>query len=309
MQNELDAATRALFNTAYRTGRDLGRKFEASDMTPSLRQAARAYAASYQGDLAWGIEMRDRVIGGLGAFLTDGQAKGMLNILMADARRAMAQRAPKAAEAPESASAPRRETPIGTFTVVGIDAEHITIRLQRPTDKVKLAEGVVYAKYLAGADNDVDFAYFATVVKGQIRARGFERQVAALKVVLGADNGSLGKMGLAYALASSNCWRCGRTLTVPASIHSGMGPDCAAKVGAEYSEPEAPAAPEASEATAEQPAPAPQATRNTADVVDQIYRDENRAARAAYEALVREEGESNQSWFNRRYEALMGHTH
>src|SRR5262249_36303779 len=36
-----------------------------------------------------------------------------------------------------------------------------------------------------------------------------------------------------------------RTLTVPASIHSGMGPDCAARVGAMYSEPEAPQAPEA----------------------------------------------------------------
>ena len=35
--------------------------------------------------------------------------------------------------------------------------------------------------------------------------------------------------GLAYALASSRCCRCNRTLTVPASIHNGMGPECASR--------------------------------------------------------------------------------
>jgi hypothetical protein len=38
--------------------------------------------------------------------------------------------------------------------------------------------------------------------------------------------------GEAYALESGRCWRCGRRLTVPASIHRGLGPECAKKVGA-----------------------------------------------------------------------------
>jgi hypothetical protein len=35
--------------------------------------------------------------------------------------------------------------------------------------------------------------------------------------------------GMAYAMNEGRCCRCGRELTVPASIHAGMGPDCAEK--------------------------------------------------------------------------------
>jgi len=35
--------------------------------------------------------------------------------------------------------------------------------------------------------------------------------------------------GLAYALKENRCFRCGKELTVPASIHKGMGPECAKK--------------------------------------------------------------------------------
>lgn len=35
--------------------------------------------------------------------------------------------------------------------------------------------------------------------------------------------------GLAYAMKENCCYRCGRELTVPASIHKGMGPECAKK--------------------------------------------------------------------------------
>lgn len=33
--------------------------------------------------------------------------------------------------------------------------------------------------------------------------------------------------GLAYAMKENRCCRCGKELTVPASIHKGMGPECA----------------------------------------------------------------------------------
>lgn len=35
--------------------------------------------------------------------------------------------------------------------------------------------------------------------------------------------------GLAYAMKENRCCRCGKELTVPASIHKGLGPDCAGK--------------------------------------------------------------------------------
>jgi hypothetical protein len=37
--------------------------------------------------------------------------------------------------------------------------------------------------------------------------------------------------GLAYAMKEGRCSRCGTELTVPASIHNGLGPDCAKKSG------------------------------------------------------------------------------
>jgi hypothetical protein len=225
-----DPTARDLFNAAYKTSVALGRKFEVTDLTPALRQAARAYAASYAGDFEFMVEMRARVIGGVGAFLTDGQSKSVLNCLAADARRRLAARAPKPA-----ADAPAVTVPLGTFTVVALDGTRTTIRLQEP----KAKDGRVFASFLRGADNDADYQYFATLrggVMGGIEG-SFAVQRQAVRAIL-APTADLRAMGLAYSLESSNCWRCGRTLTVPASIHSGLGPDCADKLGAAYGEPQ-----------------------------------------------------------------------
>ncbi len=45
--------------------------------------------------------------------------------------------------------------------------------------------------------------------------------------------------GHAYALQSGRCWKCNKKLTVPDSIHNGLGPDCFEKVGAIRAELEA----------------------------------------------------------------------
>ena len=84
------AEQRNVFNAVYLVGKHLDRKFETSDLTPELRQAARMYAAT--------LRRRLRVHGrharpghrGNGAFLSDGQSKGILNCLMADAKRRIA---------------------------------------------------------------------------------------------------------------------------------------------------------------------------------------------------------------------------
>ena len=95
-QTDMTAEMRTVFNVAYKIGKQLDRKFEVSDLTPELRQAARMYAASYEGDFEYLIDMRDRLIAANGAFLSDGQSKGVLNCLMADAKTA-ARRPPDAA--------------------------------------------------------------------------------------------------------------------------------------------------------------------------------------------------------------------
>jgi hypothetical protein len=246
MQNEL--STRDLLNAAYKIGVALGRKFEASDMTPALRQAARSYAANYAGDFEYMVEMRLRVLGGTGAFLSDGQSKGVLNVLMADARKRLQGKAPATAQAAPAAAI---EVPLGTFTVVALDGSRTTIKLA----EAKAKDGRIFASYLMGADNDVDFQWFSTLRDGRPSGSPakFPVQYRALQAIL-SPTADLAAMGLAYSLQSSNCWRCNRTLTVPASIHSGLGPDCAAKVGAMYGE--RPIAAEEAASAASQPAPA-----------------------------------------------------
>ncbi|MDE1971441.1 MAG: hypothetical protein KGI50_07750, partial [Patescibacteria group bacterium] len=52
-----------------------------------------------------------------------------------------------------------------------------------------------------------------------------KRITAAVQRILDDPQGT----GLAYALKETKCCRCGRDLTVPASIHAGLGPGCARK--------------------------------------------------------------------------------
>jgi hypothetical protein len=85
---------RAVFNAAYRIGAALGRKFEASDLTVELRQAAHLYASVYEGDFLYMLNLRDQVNGGVMLF-SDMQSKSILNCLMTDAKRRLADK-PKA---------------------------------------------------------------------------------------------------------------------------------------------------------------------------------------------------------------------
>lgn len=121
----------------------------------------------------------------------------------------------------------------GFFTVVhSDDSEHeyttVRIRKQRPDDQ--FAPGQFVLSYLSGSDNDRDYTQFAVEMPdGPIvlfkKFRGNDRLRKAIDV-LSADPK---KAGLGYALKSGCCSRCGRKLTVPASLHAGMGPDCAEK--------------------------------------------------------------------------------
>jgi hypothetical protein len=131
----------------------------------------------------------------------------------------------------------KRELPKdGYYTIVFDDEadERITIRLRTQDDDSTFAPGKQIAAYLAGPDNEMDYINFAFTNgdHGEVRAyiwkrfRVHTRLDRALNHLLRNPIDA----GEAYALESGRCWRCGQRLTVPASIHRGLGPVCAGRL-------------------------------------------------------------------------------
>jgi hypothetical protein len=126
------------------------------------------------------------------------------------------------------------QVPQGTYTVV-FDAEsddRLTLRFRVP--RYGKWEGVQLVEYLYGPDNDNDYRRCANWTDGGYRvwnafANQKSRIAAAIDFLAHPDSRS--EAGMLYAIASSNCYRCGRTLTVPVSVGRGLGPDCASQIG------------------------------------------------------------------------------
>lgn len=131
--------------------------------------------------------------------------------------------------------------PNGTYTVVFSGTEFLednvrrTIRLRSADWATDLPAGSQVAEFLSGSDNETDFTGFAFVVKGRPRVwkryRDDSKVRAALDFLLEGGLDKARESGYTYALASSRCFRCGHKLTVPASIHRGLGPVCAGVYG------------------------------------------------------------------------------
>ena len=127
------------------------------------------------------------------------------------------------AETSESVKLAIRE---GTYTVVVMDT-HRTFRVHTPRQGVLAGKTIL--QYLSGADNESDYTGFAFVTERGIsiwrRFSSDSELVRMARVLL--DPTRAEDAGYAYALESSRCYRCGKKLTVPASIHRGLGPICA----------------------------------------------------------------------------------
>lgn len=123
----------------------------------------------------------------------------------------------------------------GYYTVAMEDGSHVTIRLRPHWEDDKAERGVLVAGYLSGSNNEADYTGFAFVdgnrvtVWGRFRT-GHERQKLALGILV-ADKSAAAVAGKAYAMESSKCFVCNRTLTTPESIEHGIGPECRAKGG------------------------------------------------------------------------------
>jgi hypothetical protein len=198
---------------------------------PSLIQAAVLYTSTYTGTFEYMVSMAsDAAIYGFSRWSMK-KFRGVLNCLRAEAIRE--QRAAAPAPAAVEGAALGADVPCGTYTVEFKDGSHVTLRVKKHWVEEEAKKGVKVVQYLSGQDNETSYTGFAFHQGGQLRVwRKFEgkleRQREAWLVVAG-DPAAAGE---AYALHSNNCFRCGRKLTVPASIHRGLGPECASKWGA-----------------------------------------------------------------------------
>jgi len=121
------------------------------------------------------------------------------------------------------------------FTVSNPEGKRYTFKVEKP-DRYR---GEYFASVMTGSDNEASYSYVAMMSEaGNLRTtRGskmpetdvrFKVLKWALDVVFGRRKAPDG-----YAIEGSGaCWRCGRTLTVPESLHRGYGPECASRVAA-----------------------------------------------------------------------------
>lgn len=122
--------------------------------------------------------------------------------------------------------------PQGTYTVVFPDEGRITLRFRAPKNGKWKDKQLV--EYLYGPDNTSHYRRCANEttdgyrIWNQFKEDG--RIAEGIKFLAGAKDSDRAEAGLTYAMESSNCYRCGRKLTVPVSIHRGLGPECARKV-------------------------------------------------------------------------------
>ena len=122
----------------------------------------------------------------------------------------------------------------GYFTVT-TSGGHRTFRVHTQDQDASFAPGKQVIAFLSGPCNEGDYTSFAFVANGQVYPwkrfqHGYDTIIAAARFLVGGDYQAAGKM---FALESGLCYVCGRTLTDPLSIETGIGPICASRIGIE----------------------------------------------------------------------------
>lgn len=113
------------------------------------------------------------------------------------------------------------------------------------TYKVRKKEGrdgkpVFFVSILSGPDNESDYRYIGILAfDGQVRTTGKSKLPPhsmpvrllnrTLNLVWKGDTTGLAEAGFRLH-HEGRCGRCGRKLTVPESIETGLGPECAGKI-------------------------------------------------------------------------------
>jgi hypothetical protein len=115
-----------------------------------------------------------------------------------------------------------------TSTATG---QSYTFRFGRPQDQ--LEGGPIFAAVLTGPDNSTDYTYMGIYYPARrqvVQTRG--SRVSADAPSLRALNWFLAHLGdpRVQFRHEGRCGRCARPLTVPSSIDTGLGPECAGRV-------------------------------------------------------------------------------
>lgn len=210
-----------------------------TDQQVSIRQdwmrAACDYAEQYTGNFSYMLDMKAAMKRYHG--LSVPQMRGTLNCLRAEGQREAAELARLAAiaapvaeqEMPKQAATVvlLKEILDGFYTVKFDDGTHVTIRVNTVKTPGR-NKGTRFASYLCGPINTSDYRRFATVKGNSYRSfYGFKKQTTALEILMGTDDAT--EYGRAYAKLATRCYRCGKLLTEPESIDSGIGPICAGR--------------------------------------------------------------------------------
>ncbi len=129
----------------------------------------------------------------------------------------------------------------GTYTVVreveGFGSDYVTISLETMPPTSHFAPGERVVSMLIGPNNERDFRGIGFVTpSGTVRfwrrntsnwSPETKARYQTAVLYLYYDPEQAATAGETYAMLSSRCCRCGRKLTVPASLHRGMGSICA----------------------------------------------------------------------------------
>ena len=140
--------------------------------------------------------------------------------------------APAPAAAP---SAPARDIAAGFYTITDGNG-HTTLKVEK---NAAWCDGKTVVSYLFGADNVTKYRGFAFITSDGVKVwkkfASNDRLIAAVEFLVHGDVAAARENFLnvaeAYALKSGNCFACGRQLTVPTSLHRGLGPVCAKNLG------------------------------------------------------------------------------
>lgn len=262
----------------------IDRKFTASDIADGagtgqfLYTVAERWLPTQTGaDFAWLSDLAKKYARGGG--LSDGQAAGVLNCMVAAEKRKQAP-APMASSCTlcnehgdwiDTMGYPHRctcgkadrvapkvtpnalddddrayeayesflkcEVSHGFYTVARPDGSHRTFKVGKwVRDSYRPGQQMRWIGFLNGADNGGDYRTCGRQLESGevVLTKGLAQQdgiASELAVLFGSDVEGRAAMREAYAIASGRCARCNLMLTVPASIHRGLGPDCADKVG------------------------------------------------------------------------------
>lgn len=116
----------------------------------------------------------------------------------------------------------------GKYTLeVAPSGGHRTFRLRTQDADSDFMPGVQIISFLSGADNETDYTRFGHVKNGRLsvwkRFRDNQGLVKDAEEFMADPNSE-------NVIPSVQCFRCHRDLTVPASVHNGLGPECAKRV-------------------------------------------------------------------------------